>query len=898
MVEIEEIHTDDDDGAPCSLEENTEAAREAELIECELEDNEAIVTCAQSRAEGATRGGAKPTPEEVPELPELEENVGASDTDDDGEVQWEIPFAEREDAPETDEVLEVRLRREGNERLGLVLDEENSVVLLREGTPASRCGEIEVGDQILEVQGVEVTRERRVATLLRDLPEAAVYVLKIRRELRATERTDHLEHGPLMTAEELAQFEERQEDLKHELRKQGHDIPCHNYAETRAMQKRGGGEESLEPAVRSRLWAMWKMQARSKLERRLSAAEMLRGEGNDKYAEGDFEAALEEYEYALDMFKYEMANLLADQQAAELGDEGRGLGSDDLPRIQRVRVPCLLNCAACHVRLGGHAHWCEALACCEEALRAHPPAPHRAKAHFRAAQAQLALGNAREAWAALETAQALTPGSREVRELQRAVSRELKALKAAEREHRDGMMATEMNHRQIFRQEKLSYAQRLALLRLLLPAGGEGGEARRREAEALLERTAHVGWAQLAQDEQLRFGELWSAAQPRLRAQQLRDGRDAGVFPPRDEEKIFGLNLPSALLSKPFPAQYAWLTPGQKQLARGLALTIWKRGVEDLDDEERRYCEGINLLVPSNPSCKWHKRPLGKGGAHLILSKERTRLPPPPPARASSPQLPIASTDTLARAHAATMTAHPPDSPERAHLWPFMPHTLQVVDAVMGKALPSDEVNRWQRQARRPLARGEFGILLSNLKSWEAALERGWEWCLVLEDDATCALEGGFLQLLSILPKLVESVREHDPEWQLISLSPVDSHDFFAVCDGSHVPSLTANALPSWARDPKPIPPAAGDTSSGWKRIGPTFHAFGWIYKAPLMQALLDAFDEGEPPLNPLDVWVWEVMATNNMLAHALATDTVLVSARGGVAAAERGVGSVKVEQG
>ena len=39
-------------------------------------------------------------------------------------------------------------------------------------------------------------------------------------------------------------------------------------------------------------------------------------------------------------------------EAAELGDHKRGLSSDDLPRIQKVRVPCLLNSAACHIKLG------------------------------------------------------------------------------------------------------------------------------------------------------------------------------------------------------------------------------------------------------------------------------------------------------------------------------------------------------------------------------------------------------------------------------------------------------------------------------------------------------------------------------------------------------------------
>ena len=44
------------------------------------------------------------------------------------------------------------------------------------------------------------------------------------------------------------------------------------------------------------------------------------------------------------------------------------------------------------------------------------------------------------------------------------------------------------------------------------------------------------------------------------------------------------------------------------------------------------------------------------------------------------------------------------------------------------------------------------------------------------------------------------------------------------------------------------------------------------------MKALLAAYDAQAPPLNPVDVWVWEVMATNGMLGAALATKTPLVS--------------------
>ena len=40
---------------------------------------------------------------------------------------------------------------------------------------------------------------------------------------------------------------------------------------------------------------------------------MLKDEGNDKFSEGEYQDALDEYEYALNLFDYEMANLLRDQ---------------------------------------------------------------------------------------------------------------------------------------------------------------------------------------------------------------------------------------------------------------------------------------------------------------------------------------------------------------------------------------------------------------------------------------------------------------------------------------------------------------------------------------------------------------------------------------------------------
>ena len=106
----------------------------------------------------------------------------------------------------------------------------------------------------------------------------------------------------------------------------------------------------------------------------------------------------------------------------------------------------------------------------------------------------------------------------------------LRWLQAAERESREGMMGTAINHQQLLRQEALTYAQKLALLRKLLPPAAEPpppmsrdrAEMSRDRAEALLERVAARGWTNLGHEEQLRFGSLWSAAQPRLKQAEVR----------------------------------------------------------------------------------------------------------------------------------------------------------------------------------------------------------------------------------------------------------------------------------------------------------------------------------------------------------------------------------------
>ena len=341
-----------------------------------------------------------------------------------------------------------------------------------------------------------------------------------------------------------ARAKEREADLKHELRKQGVDVPLSTVEEAAAESKRAGGVDGLDPATRRQLNAMWERQARDKLPRRLSAAGMLREEGNEKFSRGEYDKALEGT-FALELFKYEMANLCRDQQAAQLGDEKRGLGSEDLPAIQQVL--CLSP------ELGGvppqDGRQREPFASRRLLRRGGPGGSTAGSApgELPGPQAHKALGNPREAWEALQTAQQLSSSSREVRELQLAVSRDLKALKQAEREHREGMMATEMNHSQIFKQRGPSSprAEDGAC-----PAPASAGRERRRTRAVPARRgparaSGVKRWASLGDEDQLSFGALWSAAQPRLDDRRA-DGRDAGVYLPRDEEKIFGVNLPHA----------------------------------------------------------------------------------------------------------------------------------------------------------------------------------------------------------------------------------------------------------------------------------------------------------------------------------------------------------------
>ena len=113
--------------------------------------------------------------------------------DDDDDDEFDVPYcaslsAALADAAPADEpptsIVEVRLWRDGQEALGLVLDASNHVVALRPCTPAAAAfdeGRLHVGDQVLSVCGVGCSEQQRVGEVLRALGQKKVYELQLRR---------------------------------------------------------------------------------------------------------------------------------------------------------------------------------------------------------------------------------------------------------------------------------------------------------------------------------------------------------------------------------------------------------------------------------------------------------------------------------------------------------------------------------------------------------------------------------------------------------------------------------------------------------------------------------------------------------------------------------------------
>lgn len=222
-------------------------------------------------------------------------------------------------------------------------------------------------------------------------------------------------------------------------------------------------------------------------------------------------------------------------------------------------------------------------------------------------------------------------------------------------------------------------------------------------------------------------------------------------------------------------------------------------------------------------------------------------------------------------------------SPPRAHLWSgaggLLPRSVTVIPAVMGGQLPEPTIHECGQAARRTLTRGEIGILCSNAMAWQRALDAGWEWALILEDDAHFQkdTQGTSLQsFLARLPSLIDAASAQDPDWSILVLSPVNTpYDFFKGTPAHCIPHILGSRDCLRAPQPLPKPPHHNTTRPSlppsWRRACPTYHAFAWVYRRPLMEHCVADFAKRDPPLEPLDIWVWEVAALHGLLGHALA---------------------------
>ena len=180
-----------------------------------------------------------------------EEVVDDGDGDDDGvddddDDEFEIPYSASlsaalaaaptaEEPPST--TVEVRLWRDGQAALGLVLDASNHVVALRPCSPAAAAfdeGRLHVGDQVLSVCGVGCSDQQRVGEVLRALGPKKVYELQLR---RYAEPPAHLPSGATLR-EELAQQQQQAEEREQERQQTGQQTG-----------RRGPGEEADEAAA-------------------------------------------------------------------------------------------------------------------------------------------------------------------------------------------------------------------------------------------------------------------------------------------------------------------------------------------------------------------------------------------------------------------------------------------------------------------------------------------------------------------------------------------------------------------------------------------------------------------------------------------------------------------------
>ncbi len=100
------------------------------------------------------------------------------------------------------------------------------------------------------------------------------------------------------------------------------------------------------------------------------------------------------------------------------------------------------------------------------------------------------------------------------------------------------------------------------------------------------------------------------------------------------------------------------------------------------------------------------------------------------------------------------------DDIERRTLISRAMHELSIdfefIDAIKGKTLTQEELSHLnlrfvESRENRKLAFGEIGCTLSHIKTYKLMLERGIEWCCILEDDIILDKRfGAFIERLQL----------------------------------------------------------------------------------------------------------------------------------------------------
>lgn len=150
-------------------------------------------------------------------------------------------------------------------------------------------------------------------------------------------------------------------------------------------------------------------------ETRVETAEERKGEGNELFKRGDWAAALKKYRAGLYQVEFDEMSW-----NFELMDDHRDM-------VNNVRLPLLLNSAACSLKVESEKALSQALEFCEEALKIDQK---NAKALFRKAQALLKQEKVEKSVDVLKEAVKAAPGDKLIRAtLARAVA-QLKSEKS------------------------------------------------------------------------------------------------------------------------------------------------------------------------------------------------------------------------------------------------------------------------------------------------------------------------------------------------------------------------------------------------------------------------------------------------------------------------------------